>query len=499
MKTEVPVAKINLANLKKTIYYLQRNGLRETWISVKERLTETDRYFFVPCSEETLEEQSRRKWDNPVTFSIIVPLYRTPEKYLNRMITSVMTQSYPYWELILADATEDYSVEETLIKQGFLSAAGQTAETAEKHIPEQAVEPATRTVAEFVTADERIHYIHLTENAGIAANTNQALAHATGAYIGLLDHDDVLTPDALYEMADAIQNAHDKGVRAAFVYSDEDKCDGEETTYYDPNLKEDFNYDFILSNNYICHFLVMEAGLMKQLKFRPACDGAQDYDLVLRAVAEVLSEGGREAEARMLHIPKVLYHWRCHESSTAANPHSKRYAYDAGLKALQDHAKMRNLPAQAVETKHVGFYRLQYQDVLQDRPDVAAVGGRILSGGKRGKTTGGRMTADGKVVYEGLPADFGGYLHRAELSQDAEALDLRALRVRKEYWDLFENIVGVPYTEVQKKVGEQPVFDVNTLPAEADVKNVSLRLSEELRKHGRLLYLPEYPERMKAL
>lgn len=115
------MAKLNIANLKKTLYYLRRNGLRETWISVRERLTETDRYFYVPCPEEELERQSCRKWDNPVTLSIVVPLYRTPEIYLNRMIASVMQQSYPHWELILADATEDHSVEETLTNQGFLT------------------------------------------------------------------------------------------------------------------------------------------------------------------------------------------------------------------------------------------------------------------------------------------------------------------------------------------------------------------------------------------
>ena len=136
------MAKLNIANLKKTLYYLQRNGLRETWISVRERLTETDRYFYVPCPEEELERQSCRKWDNPVTLSIVVPLYRTPEIYLNRMITSVMQQSYPHWELILADATEDHSVEETLTNQGFLT----------ERLPEN---------AETIAADARIHYIHL--------------------------------------------------------------------------------------------------------------------------------------------------------------------------------------------------------------------------------------------------------------------------------------------------------------------------------------------------
>ena len=245
-KLEVSVAKLNKANLKKTLYYLQRNGLRETWISVRERLTETDRYFFVPCSEAELVRQSDRKWEKPITFSIVVPLYRTPEEYLNRMITSVMQQSYPHWELILADATEDHSVEEVLKQQGFLK--------------EQSTDGETEPVA----ADPRLHYVHLKENAGIAANTNQALPYAKGEYIGLLDHDDVLTPDALYEIADAIIKAYDRGVKVAFAYSDEDKCDGEETRYYEPNYKEEFNYDLILSNNYICHFLVMDAELMKR-------------------------------------------------------------------------------------------------------------------------------------------------------------------------------------------------------------------------------------------
>ncbi len=472
------MAKLTMANLKKTLYYLQRNGLRETWNSVRERLTETDRYFFVPCSEEELERQSERSWGHPITFSIVVPLYRTPAAYLNRMIASVMTQSYPHWELILADATEDRSVEETLKEQGYLK--------------EQPAEAG----AEPAAADSRIHYMHLTENAGIAANTNQALPYAKGEYIGLLDHDDVLTPDALYEMADAITKAHDRDVRAAFAYSDEDKCDGEETKYYDPNHKEDFNYDLILSNNYICHFLVMDAELMKRLKFCPECDGAQDYDLVLRAVAEVLSADGQVGEERILHIPKVLYHWRCHEASTAANPHSKKYAYEAGLRALQDHAAQRGIPAKAVETRHVGFYRLQYTDVLQDRPDVAAVGGRVLSG-KHGRIIGGRMTAEGTVFYEGLPEGFGGYLHRAELSQDAQALDLRCIRIQPACREVFESIVGVPYSEIRRRPGEQPVFDVTTLPQGADIRNLSLELSKALRQRGRLLYLPEYPEEPK--
>ncbi|MFR8846009.1 MAG: glycosyltransferase [Waltera sp.] len=387
------MAKLNIANLKKTLYYLQRNGLRETWISVRERLTETDRYFYVPCPEEELERQSCRKWDNPVTLSIVVPLYRTPGNL------SEQNDNKRYATELSSLGTDSGGCHRGSQCGGDVDKSG---------IPDRTAPGKCETIA----ADARIHYIHLTENAGIAANTNQALPYARGEYIGLLDHDDVLTPDALYEMADAITKANDRGVRVAFAYSDEDKCNGDETKYYDPNHKEDFNYDLILSNNYICHFLVMDADLMKKLAFRPECDGAQDYDLVLRAVSEVLAADGRSGEERILHIPRVLYHWRCHEASTAANPHSKKYAYEAGLRALQDYAAERGIPAKAEETRHVGFYRLQYTEVLQERPDVAAVGGRVLSGKNRGRIAGGRMTADGKVFYEGLPKDFGGYLHR---------------------------------------------------------------------------------------
>ena len=119
--------------------------------------------------------------------------------------------------------------------------------------------------------------------------------------------------------------------------------------------------------------------------------------------------------------------------------------------------------------------------------------------GKTGKIIGGRMTAEGKVFYEGLPQGFGGYLHRAELSQDAQALDLRCIRIQPSCREVFEKIVGVPYTEIRRHPGEQPVFDVTVLPAGVDIRTLSLRLSEALRQQGRLLYLPEYPGECKTL
>lgn len=155
----------------------------------------------------------------PLLFSILVPTYRTPENYLREMIDSVLAQTYGSFELILADASGDESVK-------------QVVDTYE---------------------DKRIRYIRLAENKGISGNTNEALKHATGLYTGLLDHDDLLTPDALYENAMAIAEARSRGIRPQLLYSDEDKCDENGENYFCPHKKEEFNLDLILSNNYICH------------------------------------------------------------------------------------------------------------------------------------------------------------------------------------------------------------------------------------------------------
>ena len=365
------MGRINRANLKKTIYYLRRNGIMKTWYAVRERAEEKSRpsYAWMPPSEAELEEQ-RCRWKEKgfsVVFSIIVPAYRTQPAYLKELIMSLRRQTYPKWELILADATEDDSVERVVRSiVDFDDFAGFC---------------ESRDSESGAAGDLRIHYIHLDQNAGIAENTNRALPYAVGDYVGLLDHDDVLAENALYEMASAIETGREQGQAPRLLYSDEDKCNGDRTEYYEPNFKEAFNLDLLLSNNYICHFLVMDRELIQKLKFRREFDGAQDYDLVLRAAAELGAlQAGRAAKTgSVIHIPKVLYHWRCHTGSTAENPQSKRYAYDAGRRAVQDFAERAGWHAEAVETAHVGFYRLQYEgDLFDSRPDVGAVGGSVI-------------------------------------------------------------------------------------------------------------------------
>lgn len=478
------MGRINWANLKRTIYYLKRNGLGNTWYAVRERLAERRQppYLWCAPSEARLAEQ-RARWEGagqnldapPVAFSILVPAYRTKPEYLRELLDSLSAQTYPWWEMVLADATEDDSVEQILRGYGFgqveFISSGQGSLAAQEPSP--------------VLSGGRIRYLHLEKNAGIAENSNQALPYAAGDYIGLLDHDDILTPDALYEMAEAIGQERGRGLEPAFLYSDEDKCNGGRTEYFEPNFKEDFNLDLLLSNNYICHFLVMRRELMQELRFRSEYDGAQDYDLVLRAAAR-LEEGRQNA----VHIPKVLYHWRCHTGSTAENPESKRYAYAAGRRALQDFADRAGWQAQALDTEHVGFYRLQYGGSLfRSRQDIGAVGGRLV---RRGKICGGRMREDGTVVYDGLPVHYSGYLHRAVLHQDAEAVDLRNMKVRPECGEIFRRITGVSYETVPGR----DIFDASRLPEGSDIRDLSLKLCRALREEGyRILYLPEMTEK----
>lgn len=469
---------LSLANLKKTIYYLQRNGLKNTWNAARERLEKSPAADYLWRPESPLEwragrnacrEMLERYGEKAPLFSILVPAYHTNPVFLKELVESVKKQTYPLWELLILDASADDSVKDALEKIG----------------------------------GEQVRYIKLPGNDGISQNTNAGLPLAQGDYIGLLDHDDVLTADALQCMAEAILSRQPDD-RPVMLYSDEDKWNGQPEGYYDPNFKEDFNLDLLLSNNYICHFLVMEAELMKSLGLRKEFDGAQDYDLVLRA-----ADAG---EDKILHIPRVLYHWRCHSASTAENPRSKTYAYEAGKRALQDYAQRHGQKALAQDLKHVGFYYLKYQeDLWLQRPDLAAVGGKVVctkkyqtmgeerrplfEGDSRetvaavpaGGIIGGCMDEQGRIYYYGLKPGYSGYLNRAVLTQDALALDLRCIRVAPDLRDLFAEVVGVPYVERP----EDGCFDFTTLPEQADIRGLSLAFGAALRRRGkRLLWDP---------
>lgn len=496
------MSKLTIANFKKTKNYLQKNGLWDTFLTALERLlTKEAPYSYKAPSAETLNEQHERTKECNLLFSILVPAYRTDERYLRAMLDSVLAQSYPHFELILADATEDDSV--------------------------------GSVVREY--RDDRIKYLHLSENKGISENTNEALKAASGSYIGLLDHDDVLTPDALFEAASAIAEAGKKGVDLRLVYSDEDKCDESGIYYFEPHKKMDFNMELFLTNNYICHFMMMEAGLMKRLAFRREFDGSQDYDIALRAVGTIFAEyAGKEtepserksdallpvaAEEQIGHIPKVLYHWRCHENSTAANPESKDYAYEASRRAAVDFLGSRGIKGQALPQGHMGYSKIRYEgSILKQRSGVGLRGGRLL--GSRLQTVGGIYTEKGKCPYRGMFYKFGGYMNRALLAQDAAAVDIRYMEVQPHLFPFVKECIrksvrSLPLQESGERAGEKVLAEVDRLTLDTDgflcgwkrlrltdaqYRRVSIELCRAVRKAGyRVVWDPSNWQKRKGI
>lgn len=278
-------------------------------------------------SEEELTKQRNKEFPYTPLFSILVPVYNTPIPYLREMLDSVRNQTYQKWQLCIANAN-----------------------------PEN--EEVARILNQYLEMDKRIQVVNVPENLGIAQNTNKALSIAKGDYIGLLDHDDMLAADALFE---AVKTVNDEN--ADVIYTDEDKITMSGEKHFQPNFKPEFNLDMLRSNNYICHFFIAKASLMKEIGgFRGEYNGAQDYDMIFRCT---------ERADNIVRIPKVLYHWRMHEQSTAENPESKRYAFDAGKKVIEDHLKRCGESAEVQMTEYPGFYRVKY--AIKEKPRVSVV------------------------------------------------------------------------------------------------------------------------------
>lgn len=339
--------KINVTTIRKGIRYLKHYGWKEFLIRLQEKQEQeaipyNDWYEKIKPTEAELAEQRKisRKWKEAPKISIVVPLYNTPETFLREMIESVVTSTYENWELCLADGTPGESV---------IPAMVQKYQQNDRKIIDNDV--------------SRVVYQKLKENGGIAENTNAAIAMAGGDYIAFLDHDDVITPDALYEMADRIIKGRKQGKEPEVLYSDEDKTDAGQTKVMDPHFKPDFNPDLLCSNNYITHFLVVKRELADRLGgIRKDFDGAQDYDFVLRAT---------EQAKVIAHIPKILYHWRMHELSTAGDGDSKSYARDAGKRAIEAHLERIGVEGSVEPTQYFGFYRVNYK--LTERPLVSII------------------------------------------------------------------------------------------------------------------------------
>ena len=282
---------------------------------------------FNELTDYDLKKQAKKQFNNSPKISVIVPMYKTKEKFFKDLVNCMIKQTYPNWELCLADGS-----------------------------PEK-----NENYKKYYEKDERIKYKFLGENKGIAGNTNAAIQMATGDYIALLDHDDILAEYALYEVARCIN----KNPNVEFMYSDEDKIDGRDNRY-DAYFKPDFAPDTLRCQNYICHFSIFKKEVMEKLEgFRSDYDGAQDYDIFLR-MSEIVKE------ENIKHIPKILYHWRVHRESTAQlNSNAKNYAFEAGQKAISDHLKRVGLEGEVSEGCLDGIYRVDYK--VKGNPKVSII------------------------------------------------------------------------------------------------------------------------------
>ncbi len=282
-----------------------------------------------PSAEEA-KRQREEKFERMVKFSILVPLWNTPINFLDEMIKSVIEQTYANWELCLADGSDEDHCE------------------------------VGKRCLEYAETDKRIVYRKLEKNEGIAGNTNECLKLATGEYIGLFDHDDILHPSVLYEYAKVI---NEQG--ADYIYCDEttfkgDSIDNMITLHFKP----DFAIDNLRANNYICHFSVFSRELLEGTElFRSGFDGSQDHDMILRLTSNA---------KKVVHVPKLMYYWRSHKNSTASDISAKPYAIAAAKGAVADHLEKSGFKNFEIRSTRAfdTIFEIKYEILSEDKISI---------------------------------------------------------------------------------------------------------------------------------
>ncbi len=310
----------------RTLVYLKKNGLRATVYRVlkgagpmpvdKRKLKKIAEDYYI--SAQRREQEENAQFPKDIKFSVLVPLYNTPDSFLKAMIESVQAQTYKNWELCLADGSDkEHSFVGEICKK-------------------------------YAGKDERIKYEKLEKNLGISENTNACIRMATGEYIALFDHDDLLHPSALYEVMRAIcEHGTD------FIYTDENTFSEKPRDAYNPHFKPDFSPDTLRSYNYICHLSVFSRELLDSVGyFRSEYDGSQDYDLILRLT---------EKANKVFHIRKILYYWRAHKNSVAQDVGAKPYTVKAAKKALAAHLERCGLKGEVLDSSVPTTYHIKYE------------------------------------------------------------------------------------------------------------------------------------------
>lgn len=448
-------------------------------------------------------QQENTLFVHPVKFSVLVPLYNTPEEYLREMMNSVLSQTYADWQLCLADGSdEDHAYVE-------------------------------RVCHEYASKDPRICYKKLEQNLGISENTNCCIRMAEGDYIALFDHDDLLHPSALFEVMQCIELQG-----ADFVYTDEATFEGRESHLLSIHTKPDYSVENLRANNYICHFTVFQKRLLEKTGyFRSEFDGSQDHDMILRLC---------EQASKICHIPKVLYFWRAHAGSVALSIDTKSYAVDAGVRAVREHLNRCDLVADVtVAQGAMSVYQVQYDlrdlscsditffhenecfsgdmwDKVQKsseyilllksgmvvpekkdlenllmhmvKPNVAAVTAKVI--GKQGKVLSGGVQIQIKAnriqiqhLFRGNPALDPGYMHRLTYPSGIPVICNGCMLVRKSFvvqalkkqWDLFDLKNWVRISLQMKQEGYELVSEPRVMVKSAKRMKRTISLQADIR------------------
>ncbi len=392
-----------------------------------------------------------------IRFSVAVPLYNTDHEHLADMLESVFHQTYENWELCLADGSPVSILESCRGQEDRLS----------------------RVIEEFLT-DPRVKYVHLAENRGISGNSNEAFRLAEGDFVVMLDHDDLLEADALSQTAAVLCARPDTD----FVYSDSDLTDHDGLYCYNPLYKPDWSPETLICANYITHLSVVRRELLMQLGgLKPEYDGAQDWDLFLRI---------GEATDRICHIPKVLYHWRAAETSTALDVSLKPYAREAQLRAVSDYLTRRGVPGRAVFVDRGSTcIRVEWQDNLPEAdvvirrqpgvelepedaqelrrfaslPGMGVIGVRVVNGKGRILSQGLLLERDGlRPLFAGSFPGTAGLLGHTDWYRDGVASEPVCYAVSRRVWDQ----IG----PVDESLGDLAVIDLCLRARAAGLRNM---------------------------
>lgn len=454
------------SHLKNFIVRVKRYGsIKNLKAKIKSKLIEKRAYKSYGTesmpSPETVSAQRGTKFSKDITFSILVPLYNTPEKFLREMIQSVLDQTYVKWELCLADGSDDAH---QLVGQ----------------ICKEYMDRDEITAKEYGLSGTRIRYEKLTENLGISGNTNKCFEMATGEYIGLFDHDDLLHPTALYEYMKVICDED-----ADYVYCDETTFSGDSIdNMITLHFKPDFAPDNLRANNFICHFSVFSKELLSETGlFRSQFDGSQDHDMIFRLT---------QAAKHIVHVPKILYYWRSHAGSVASDINAKSYAIDAAKGAVAAHLSACGFSDFKIESTRAfeTIFRIRYKVIGEPKVSIIIPNKDHVSDLKRCIDS-----IVGKSSYENM-----------------EIIVVENNSTSSEIFEYYETIKKHPNIQVIKYEGEFNYSAINNLGAKAatgdyivllnnDTEVITRSWIEELLMYaqrqdvgavGCMLYYPNY-------